>query len=287
MTRSTPRCAILVAGLMASSTLTAVAQDTPAPSASEPATGAGPANAPVEAEVAVESEAASPATDTAQLAAGEGARPAQMATDAQQQPQVGTDWPFYGGSPGATRYSPLYQITPRNVANLQRAFVYRTGDMPTEAAKDKYSPETTPLEMGDNLYMCSAMNILISVNAATGEENWRHDPTVSPGAIPYGASCRGVSAYTVPPCPMTRPARRASRGHHRRSPHRGRGEDRGALPGLRRWRHGRPLGLHRRTSARLVRRHRAARHRARHRRHRRTGGGRSGRGCAVRRHRRL
>ncbi len=114
------------------------------------------------------------------------------------QPQVGADWPFYGGDARATRYSPLDQITRDNVARLERAFEYRTGDLPEGDAEGKYSPETTPLKIGDDLLLCSAMNILISVDAATGRENWRHDPGVPAEAIPYGASCRGVSVYTDP-----------------------------------------------------------------------------------------
>ncbi|AJE49048.1 pyrroloquinoline quinone-dependent dehydrogenase [Celeribacter indicus] len=112
--------------------------------------------------------------------------------------QAGADWPFYGGGANATRYSPLDQIDRSNVGDLERAFVYRTGDMPEGTAEGKYSPETTPLKIGDDLVMCSAMNILISIDAATGEENWRFDPGVPNDAIPYGASCRGVSTYTNP-----------------------------------------------------------------------------------------
>jgi quinoprotein glucose dehydrogenase len=111
---------------------------------------------------------------------------------------VGDDWPYYGGSASATRYSPLDQITPQNVAGLERAFEFRTGDMPSETAKDKYAAETTPLKLGDDLLMCSAKNMVISIDAATGKENWRFDPGVPDEAIPYSASCRGVSVYTDP-----------------------------------------------------------------------------------------
>ncbi|WP_107978512.1 pyrroloquinoline quinone-dependent dehydrogenase [Allosediminivita pacifica] len=112
--------------------------------------------------------------------------------------EVGSDWPYWGGGSSAQRYTPLDQITPENVGNLERAFVYRTGDMPEGSAEGKYSPEMTPVKYGDDLLMCSAMNILISIDAATGEENWRFDPEVPNEAIPYGASCRGVSLWTDP-----------------------------------------------------------------------------------------
>ena len=130
-----------------------------------------------------------------------GAETAGSGTD-RSQPQatqaVGDDWPYYGGGPKAQRYSPLDQINTGNVGNLERAFVYRTGDMPSERAKGKYAWEGTPLKVGRSLYMCSAENILISVDAATGKENWRYDPKVSDDAIPYSASCRGVAYYVNP-----------------------------------------------------------------------------------------
>ncbi|WP_226573712.1 pyrroloquinoline quinone-dependent dehydrogenase [Acuticoccus sediminis] len=125
----------------------------------------------------------------------------------QPQPEVGQDWPFWGGDANAQRYSPLDQITPENVGNLERAWTFHTGDLPEGAAIGKYSPENTPVKVGDALLMCSAMNILISIDAATGEENWRYDPKVSPDAIPYGATCRGVSVYTAPELPEDAPCK--------------------------------------------------------------------------------
>lgn len=112
--------------------------------------------------------------------------------------QVGNDWPVYGGSELATRYSPLNQVTASNVSKLTRVWSFHTGDMPSKAAKDMYSPENTPLEIGGHLYACSAKNILISADAKTGKEEWRYDPKVSDKAIPYGASCRGVAYFAVP-----------------------------------------------------------------------------------------
>ncbi|MFC0010111.1 membrane-bound PQQ-dependent dehydrogenase, glucose/quinate/shikimate family [Devosia nitrariae] len=110
--------------------------------------------------------------------------------------EVGENWPAYGGTYRANRYSPLGQINPGNVGQLERVWEYRTGDMPGET--DDYSPENTPLKVGDDLYMCSAMGIAIAVDAATGREEWRYDPQVSEDAIPYGATCRGVAYFEVP-----------------------------------------------------------------------------------------
>lgn len=109
---------------------------------------------------------------------------------------AGEDWPAWGGSDAATRYSPLDQITPQNVGQLEKAWEFRTGAMPQES--DAYAAETTPLKVGDNLYLCSALNTLIAVDAVTGKEEWRYDPQVSEDAIPYSASCRGVTWYRNP-----------------------------------------------------------------------------------------
>ena len=67
-----------------------------------------------------------------------------------------------------------------------------------DPAESKYGAETTPLKVGDTLYLCSATNILIALDPATGVERWRHDPQVPDAWIPYTAACRGVSYYAVP-----------------------------------------------------------------------------------------
>src|SRR5262249_19551210 len=56
-------------------------------------------------------------------AAGTGAAP-QLAAG------IEDDWAAYGRNPGGSRYSPAAQITPANVANLQPAWTFHTGDLP-------------------------------------------------------------------------------------------------------------------------------------------------------------
>lgn len=128
--------------------------------------------------------------------------PPAGAADAMADPslwQAGADWPAYGGSYSARRYSPLSQITPDNVGKLQRAWDVHTGDLPqSDFAKGKYGAETTPLKVGNALYLCTPKNILISLDPATGKERWRYDPKVDDKWIPYTAACRGVSYYTLP-----------------------------------------------------------------------------------------
>ncbi|MGN6157103.1 MAG: membrane-bound PQQ-dependent dehydrogenase, glucose/quinate/shikimate family, partial [Devosia sp.] len=119
---------------------------------------------------------------------------------------AGEDWPVYGGTNLEARYSTLDEITPENVGKLTKVWEYRTGDLPQNlpdngALKGKYSPETTPIKIGSSLYLCSARDIIISVDALSGREIWRYDPKISDSYVPYGATCRGVSYYAVPNAP--------------------------------------------------------------------------------------
>lgn len=104
------------------------------------------------------------------------------------------DWPAYGGGNSALRYSPLDQINANNVGKLEKAWQYRTGDL----LDQRWGAETTPLKVGDDVFLCTSRNIVISLNAASGDEQWRFDPKVSKDAIPYTAACRGVTYYEVP-----------------------------------------------------------------------------------------
>jgi quinoprotein glucose dehydrogenase len=112
---------------------------------------------------------------------------------------AGADWPAYGGSYSAQRYSPLAQITPANVGKLERAWAIHTGDLPaSKEIRGTYGAENTPLKIGGSLYVCTPKNIVIALDPATGKQRWRFDPKVPDDAIPYTAACRGVSYYSVP-----------------------------------------------------------------------------------------
>lgn len=108
---------------------------------------------------------------------------------------VDTDWPAYGGSYASRRFSPLTQINIDNIDGLERAWVFRTGDMPEDLEINKYGAETTPLMVDGTLYLCSAKNIIIALDPGTGTEKWRYNPGVSDDYIPYTAACRGVSYF--------------------------------------------------------------------------------------------
>jgi quinoprotein glucose dehydrogenase len=113
--------------------------------------------------------------------------------------RTGADWPDYGGTNAAWRYSPLTQITPENVTKLEKVWEVHTGGMPTDPNYLKlYGTENTPLKVGNLLYTCTAKNIIIALDAATGRPVWRVDPKVPDTWIPYTTACRGVAYYQVP-----------------------------------------------------------------------------------------
>lgn len=116
--------------------------------------------------------------------------------------QTGADWPAFGGTYAARRYSPLTQINRDNVEELERVWLFHTEDLP----EDKWGAETTPLKIGDTLYLCTARNELIALDAATGEQRWRYDPEVSDDWIPYTAACRGVAYYDARRTAVAQPA---------------------------------------------------------------------------------
>lgn len=105
------------------------------------------------------------------------------------------EWHFYGRTPYGQRYSPLDQITPDNVAKLQPAWTYQTGDVkgPDDIGETTY--QVTPLKVGDALYICTPHNFAIAIDAATGKEKWRFDPKIKLDKDRQHQTCRGVSYY--------------------------------------------------------------------------------------------
>lgn len=111
--------------------------------------------------------------------------------------QAASDWATYGGDLGASRFSTLGQIDGANVGRLERAWVYRTGDLPgPNDAQTAWTFETTPLQVGNRLFLCTAHTQVHAIDATTGRRLWMYDPKVSYGWSPLKA-CRGVAYYAT------------------------------------------------------------------------------------------
>jgi membrane-bound PQQ-dependent dehydrogenase (glucose/quinate/shikimate family) len=110
-----------------------------------------------------------------------------------------TDWPVYGHDDGGMRYSPLKQINTGNVSRLDRAWTYHTGDLDQRPSADASARavafETTPLVIGNILYLSTAASRVIALDPATGGEIWKYDPQPNArGKTRYKAH-RGVAYW--------------------------------------------------------------------------------------------
>ena len=109
------------------------------------------------------------------------------------------EWPFYGGNSGGTHYSEAAQIDRDNVDQLEVAWVHRSGDskLPADILK-KTSGQSTPIllpqEAGESLLYCSALNKVIALDPATGEQRWAFDPQINL-QTERPLRCRGVAYY--------------------------------------------------------------------------------------------
>jgi quinoprotein glucose dehydrogenase len=105
-------------------------------------------------------------------------------------------WPVYAADLAGTRHSPLTQIAPSNVRDLEVAWTYRTGDIldgSTTLAPSAF--QTTPILFGDTLYLCTPRNRVIALDPENGAERWSYDPRADLEGI-YTLNCRGVAAWS-------------------------------------------------------------------------------------------
>jgi quinoprotein glucose dehydrogenase len=129
---------------------------------------------------------------------------APTSTPAALTDSIDSEWLNYGNDPGGSRFSPLTQIDPANVAQLERAWTYQvdiTGPLETRPV-EAGALETTPLKIGRTLYLCSSRNDVIALDAESGQQIWRFYAHVDVGKVPF-PHCRGVAYYRTPeagPC---------------------------------------------------------------------------------------
>lgn len=108
-------------------------------------------------------------------------------TDALLNAGAGDDWPTHGGNLANHRFSPLQQIDPSTVGELVPVWIRSTG---IEGAF-----EATPIVVDNTMYVTTAGGRVLALNAATGEELWRHEPALGPVALCCGPRNGGVAVY--------------------------------------------------------------------------------------------
>ncbi len=80
-----------------------------------------------------------------------------------------TQWQRSHGNPHNTRYAAHTQINRDNVAQLQVAWEYRSGDGPGNV-------QCNPIAVGDTIYTATSGKHVVALDAATGVERWRFRP---------------------------------------------------------------------------------------------------------------
>src|SRR5512134_2596526 len=81
------------------------------------------------------------------------------------------DWPVYGGDAAKSRHSPLAQIHRGNVAQLQPAWQFDTGE--------KGDTQTQPIVIGRRLYGYTPSHKAFALDAATGKQLWMFDSGIA------------------------------------------------------------------------------------------------------------
>ncbi|MBS1889524.1 MAG: PQQ-binding-like beta-propeller repeat protein [Actinobacteria bacterium] len=102
------------------------------------------------------------------------------------------DWPLFGRDHDNTRFATQNEINTGNVGELGEAWS-------TELGPDQYLMESFPLVLGEDVYVTTSTDEVMSINGKTGHINWTYTPEVdfsqSTGVGGYGVSVnRGVAA---------------------------------------------------------------------------------------------
>jgi quinoprotein glucose dehydrogenase len=99
------------------------------------------------------------------------------------------EWPTYGHDYGDTRYSPLSQITPANVASLKVAWTYHMRP-PDRTARGFAASENTPLVVKGAMIVSTPYGRVVALDAETGKQRWAYE-------VPNGdqPATRGVSYW--------------------------------------------------------------------------------------------
>jgi quinoprotein glucose dehydrogenase len=122
-----------------------------------------------------------------------------------------TTWPHYGGDEGGSRYSSAAQINRDNVARLQLAWTYRTGDISDGSdGRSKSKFEATPILFNDTLFLSTPFGRVIALDPSNGTQKWAYDPEINLKAhYSEGLVSRGVSAWEDMSAPQNAACKRS------------------------------------------------------------------------------
>ncbi len=88
------------------------------------------------------------------------------------------NWLTYSGSYSSERYSPLKEINRNTVSDLQVKWVYQM--------RNPGLVETTPLVVGDVMYLTEPPSTVTALDVHTGRRIWTWSPSLPPGVLAIG-----------------------------------------------------------------------------------------------------
>lgn len=100
---------------------------------------------------------------------------------------AGEGWVVFGGTYANQRYSELGQVNRENVDRLVPAWIHQTGIAE--------SFQSSPIVVGNVMYVTTAESQVVALHAATGELLWRFTPHLGSTVICCGPNNRGVAVY--------------------------------------------------------------------------------------------
>jgi quinoprotein glucose dehydrogenase len=125
---------------------------------------------------------------------------ALVACSAENPPAVNGDWPTYGNDKAGTRFSPLTQINPDNVGQLEVAWTYQLrpegvemvsggfgfGREPLPEGTQRFvQSEVTPLVVDGMMYISNPYGRVSALDPTSGEEIWSYEASTSTRGVEY------------------------------------------------------------------------------------------------------
>ena len=101
------------------------------------------------------------------------------------------NWDHYGNDAGGSRFAALDQINRNNVSKLKEVWRFRTGDFTTGTGNGA-EDQSTPLQVGDKVFLCTPHNNIFALDADTGKQLWKAEVNSKADAW---ERCRGVAYF--------------------------------------------------------------------------------------------
>jgi len=113
--------------------------------------------------------------------------------------RASAEWRQYAGDNASTKYSRLDQINAENFNKLKVAWTWRSVEEPVVTAHQlrTWAWESTPLMIGDVLYVTTSLSQVAAIDAGTGRTLWVYDPETWKNGTPSnnGFVHRGVAYW--------------------------------------------------------------------------------------------